>query len=140
MADSEQELIDAILEMGERRRCARCAETYCESDNLGTWRCAYHPGTIALHDNDVRTGNYECCDLSPDPRSKDYAVRRSRRGCTPCDHIEFPDMYLADDMHMNLDIARRFLSDDLLQAPGIRIDHSRNSVLISRVSRESCFY
>lgn len=130
----DQAVIDLIVEMGERRPCVRCAVTYRELDNLGTHRCAYHPGAICQYDDvGVRRGNYECCNLSPKPGNRDYAAWRSRRGCTPTDHIEYGDQYLAEDMTIDLAVGQQLMSPANLCAPGVYVDTERCQLRIRRV-------
>lgn len=51
------------------RICIYCHIRYTEKENIGTWRCVYHPFF-------ARDGEFPCCGL------------RSAHGCTPCDHTD----------------------------------------------------
>lgn len=68
----------------EERVCARCDKFYTQQENLGAWKCHYHPG-VPIGWN--HSGRYTCCDKSmfineknPD-RPTDFF-----HGCKRCDH------------------------------------------------------
>jgi hypothetical protein len=62
------------------RRCAYCTAQYAERDNVGQWKCRFHPGREE-HDKRVLSCvprfRWTCCDQMDDAP-----------GCTACDHAE----------------------------------------------------
>lgn len=69
-------VVDIEREATAVRKCARCDVEFKEADNVGRYRCAYHPGW-------VRHGAaWSCCD-------RPY-IRHVNNGCKRCDHTEYP--------------------------------------------------
>ena len=75
------------------RVCRTCNTYYKESDNIGTWCCAYHPGLYnAEMDGDkFPKYSYECCGASDTPYRDDgsknpYYNPMFLHGCTNKDH------------------------------------------------------
>ena len=93
-----------------RRLCVRplCGHYYRERDNLGAWKCKYHPGQLVgavCADVHAKRGTYACCGQVC-----------TSRGCTRCDHVSTPtrmheESVAVDEDHIRI-IAPHLLDDD----------------------------
>jgi hypothetical protein len=119
------------------RACARCRRHYAEIDNLGTWRCRYHPGAVATAPMPgVPAGHYSCCRASastewtfaerPPPG---FAAVRPAAGCARCDHVEDA---AAEHEPTRVVLPTEAATLLLLAAPGVVDDTSRGRVYVLR--------
>ena len=76
--------LGTLEELNELRECRRCAVQYSEINNLGTWRCHYHPGAVNNVWNDGTRGRWDCCGA---PDVADPLRRHADSGCVKCDHV-----------------------------------------------------
>jgi len=58
----------------EKRVCFRCGAIFVERDNMGQWKCTYHPGRICDH-------VWDCCNQPVQPGTLYYS-----NGCKGADH------------------------------------------------------
>lgn len=64
----------SIEHLSSLQVCCYCNRTFAESENMGRWACAYHPGQ--LFSGPTFSGyRYNCCGQSPE-----------QSGCLSCDH------------------------------------------------------
>lgn len=75
------------------RVCRTCNTYYKESNNIGTWCCAYHPGlyNAEMDGEKFPKYSYECCGASDTPYKDDgsrnpYYNPNFFHGCTNKDH------------------------------------------------------
>ena len=75
------------------RVCRTCNTYYKESDNIGTWSCAYHPGqyNADMDGEKFPKYSYECCGASDtafrdDGTKNPYYNPMYLHGCTNKDH------------------------------------------------------
>ncbi len=47
---------NTISNFCEIRRCVNCNNYFCELENVGMWKCMYHPGNF-----DATSGVWSCC-------------------------------------------------------------------------------
>ena len=106
------------------RVCRTCNEYYKESDNIGTWSCAYHPGLYnAEMDGDkFPKYSYECCGASDTPYRDDgsknpYYNPMFLHGCTNKDHSSTVLNFDATNVRMTEDqfpkVLLKNLKDDI---------------------------
>lgn len=69
-----ERFVHTSVAVKEWLRCVRCRQRYRECDNMGTWKCRYHPGV-------PYQGTYSCC------RSRDGEIAYDN-GCMRCDHSQ----------------------------------------------------
>jgi hypothetical protein len=88
----------SLRALHERRACVRCGASYKEIDNLGAWRCAFHPGVLGsgVADYNAPAHTYSCCARSPCGASAHY-VHGARVGCLPADHVALDALVHDDD-------------------------------------------
>lgn len=88
--------------------CIRCHIKFRRIDNLGTWQCALHPGSVApVTTFDETEGQYTCCGASRDGDAlTGVPVRRDPQrvssGCVPCDHASGPEEVYARSVQLNV--------------------------------------
>ncbi len=68
----------------EERVCTRCNAIFLECNNLGQWKCFYHPRAFnGPHKGTHYNANaWDCCGR---PLQTGFAL--SNNGCTPADHL-----------------------------------------------------
>ncbi len=71
---------DIMKELEDWRTCIHCYAPFQELNNLGQWRCRYHPGRLGT---DRHT--WQCCGASLDPREDKFESNHVK-GCLLSDH------------------------------------------------------
>ena len=132
------------------RACVRCESTYRELDNLGAWRCRYHPGVVFsehFHMSGIDAGHYSCCNSSRgttrplndhtfDSGERFRAVRH--KGCAKCDHVSTWSREHEARRIMSKEQAHALLGseddteDYLCGNPGRQLDERTGTMLIVR--------
>jgi len=76
--------LDSLESLNELRHCRRCDTPYLEINNLGAWKCRYHPGDVSAVWADRPRHTWTCCGAHDDP----CPLRtHADTGCVKCDHV-----------------------------------------------------
>ena len=61
------------------KTCIFCSENFNENENMGKYKCYFHPGIplLDLKDNNI----YTCCKIP-------FEYAKHKKGCVACDHME----------------------------------------------------
>ena len=120
-----------------RRYCLRCARHYTERDNLGAWRCSYHPGhmvgTVAIDEHAPRN-TYSCCGGAD-----------TRKGCTRCDHVSTPGKFheesmAVDEDHVRIIVPHLLAANALSVYPGVvRCAQTAEIAIFRYAPSRSCY-
>ena len=140
-------LVRRVQRLTDARLCQRCGREYHELDNLGTWRCRYHWGTVASYQYEVAgvsAGHWTCCRRAAVAMRPldDVADRRWRAsldtGCTPCDHTSVAATEHEPRRRLNRPtVARLFGSEatpQSLEAPGRTFDARSGELVVDRAA------
>lgn len=74
-------VVSSLQQIGD---CCRCGATFIARENIGTWKCCFHPGPFNDYSNGTyyEQGAYECCGRRPlHPDGRDPGA-----GCVKADH------------------------------------------------------
>jgi len=92
------------------RRCSYCSRTYSERDNIGQWKCSFHPGVLEI----AHSANWHhmrhrwsCCDRID-----------NGQGCVRCDHCQNRE-WSAENLGCKVlvPVANFFVRQGLIQQP-----------------------
>ena len=136
-ADKE-EVKKTILRYTQLHECSQCGKYFTEMENIGCWKCKYHPGE---YDHDLE--RYTCCGETykrPKFHYKGYGhlmtwgvkdrwnhMKPVSDGCTRCDcKTNEPNEVEYKDVQLN-DIAQLipYMEINIRDRPGLRIDPLR---------------
>jgi hypothetical protein len=123
------------------RVCKRCGSDYKEKDNMGAWRCQYHPGPYNLQwdGENHEAGHWDCCGRSLDKDDMLHyemgpAAFGKARGCTACDHTTLDrDYHEQDDLMIPLHYAGVFV----LYERSAQVDAKTAQYVIRRYDSET---
>ena len=120
------------------RVCKRCAKPFREIDNLGAWKCKYHPSAQNYRwaGDFHKEGTFDCCGLQDNNPRDSATYERSRPfGCTVADHTSKPGGadYLEED---NIAIPLQYAGLFKLYVESSSVNLDKGVVVVRRYNKE----
>lgn len=133
-----------VTKLTALRECVRCSKHYREIDNLGTWKCRYHPGLLQsahYHVGGIDAGHWTCCALSARVTrpadgymytSGELFFNNPSRGCARCDHVSTHTRQHEPTRRLNRSTMHALFGEYAPDAPGRHIDERTGDVIVVR--------
>lgn len=111
LVDSPQWQQTLDIWTGETRMCSRCMCVFKEKDNIGQWKCCYHPGKI-LQGRKLMS-LWDCCDGVVHTGSYKHA-----NGCRKADHSPMTvDTYTDIPQSSHQTVLAEIIDNNLIRSP-----------------------
>lgn len=137
-ASTGDDFFEQLEMMKVPKVCKRCTKAFTDFENMGAWRCRYHPCDLnaAWRGEHYDRNHYDCCGLQDDNPSEAQTFEQRRPfGCTVADHTAKPGGAGYSE-HDNVEIPLQYVGLFRLFAESSTVDLDRGVVVVRRYNRQ----